>query len=100
MQAPGHSRPTESGLRFGRFSRTPTSGLFRRSERQVGVRTVRIGGELHGPAKRKYFQEAAALLHPVACEEPFGLVYLEALASGIPVLTLARATGPFEGWTG
>jgi glycosyltransferase involved in cell wall biosynthesis len=78
---------------MGSADRADPEGFARLAPRLTG-RGVHWLGELHGPAKRKYFQEAAALLHPVVCEEPFGLVYLEALASGIPVLTLHRGAAP------
>jgi glycosyltransferase involved in cell wall biosynthesis len=37
---------------------------------------------------------AAALLNPIAWPEPFGMVMIEALASGTPVLTFARGAAP------
>jgi glycosyltransferase involved in cell wall biosynthesis len=47
-------------------------------------------GERGDAEKIHYLQNASALIHPLAWEEPFGLVMLEALACGTPVLTLDR----------
>lgn len=46
--------------------------------------------EQAGAQKLAWLQGAAALVHPIQWEEPFGLVYVEALACGVPVLTLDR----------
>jgi glycosyltransferase involved in cell wall biosynthesis len=47
-------------------------------------------GERGDVEKIGYLRDAAALVHPLAWEEPFGLVMLEALACGTPVLALDR----------
>ena len=43
-------------------------------------------GELGGEAKRRFLREASALLFPIDWPEPFGLVMIEAMASGTPVI--------------
>jgi glycosyltransferase involved in cell wall biosynthesis len=43
-------------------------------------------GEVSGMAKQKLFADAAALLMPICWCEPFGMVMIEALACGTPVL--------------
>lgn len=57
-----------------------------------------------GPALRaEIFGGAAALLHPIAFEEPFGLSVVEAMACGTPVITYPRGSMPEivdEGVTG
>lgn len=52
---------------------------------------VRFIGEVAGAAKREVLQSALAVLHLVQWAEPFGLVMVEALASGVPVI--ARPLG-------
>jgi glycosyltransferase involved in cell wall biosynthesis len=67
-------------------------------EREVAPRFSRDGvtnlGELGGAPKREFLARAAALLFPIAWEEPFGLVMIEAMLSGTPVLALPRGAAP------
>ncbi|MDB4964392.1 MAG: glgA4 [Myxococcales bacterium] len=59
--------------------------------RQEGVVHV---GELGGADKRDLLAGASAMLFPIAWEEPFGLVMIEAMLSGTPVLALPRGSVP------
>ncbi len=45
-------------------------------------------------AKRDLFARAACLIFPVCWEEPFGLVMIEAMACGTPVVALRRGAVP------
>jgi glycosyltransferase involved in cell wall biosynthesis len=47
---------------------------------------VRFVGEVSGAVKRSLFAGARALLVPIRWEEPFGMVMVEALACGTPVI--------------
>ena len=47
---------------------------------------VRFLGEIGGSVKRSVFAGARALLVPITWEEPFGMVMVEALACGTPVI--------------
>ena len=48
-----------------------------------------------GPAeRRRVLSEAAALLHPIHFDEPFGLSVAEAMASGTPVIAYDRGSMP------
>jgi glycosyltransferase involved in cell wall biosynthesis len=47
---------------------------------------VRYIGEVGGTAKKELFANAAALLMPIRWREPFGMVTVEALACGTPVI--------------
>jgi len=51
-------------------------------------------GEVDDNAKAALLGEALALLVPIAWEEPFGLVFIEALAAGTPVITRPRGSMP------
>ena len=51
-------------------------------------------GEVDEDAKAALLSEARALLVPIAWEEPFGLVFIEALAAGTPVITRPRGSTP------
>jgi glycosyltransferase involved in cell wall biosynthesis len=55
---------------------------------------IRIVGEVDEPAKAKLLADAAGLLFPIAWDEPFGLVVVEALAAGTPVIGMRRASVP------
>jgi len=43
-------------------------------------------GEIGGAAKRSLFARARGLLMPIRWDEPFGMVMVEALACGTPVI--------------
>jgi glycosyltransferase involved in cell wall biosynthesis len=45
-------------------------------------------------AKRRLFGVSRALLVPIRWEEPFGLVMIEALLAGCPVVAFARGAAP------
>lgn len=55
---------------------------------------VRLVGELAGAAKDELLGNAAALLFPIRWPEPFGLVMVEALACGTPVIALREGSVP------
>jgi glycosyltransferase involved in cell wall biosynthesis len=49
-------------------------------------------GEVGHASKVELYQKAIAVAYPIAFEEPFGLVMVEALACGTPVLAVARGS--------
>jgi glycosyltransferase involved in cell wall biosynthesis len=49
-------------------------------------RRVRFVGEIGGATKRSLFAKARGLLMPIRWDEPFGMVMIEALACGTPVI--------------
>jgi glycosyltransferase involved in cell wall biosynthesis len=51
---------------------------------------VRFIGEVGGSAKRSLFARARGLLVPIRWNEPFGMVMIEALACGTPVIAFAE----------
>jgi glycosyltransferase involved in cell wall biosynthesis len=55
--------------------------------RSDGVRAI---GEVGGDEKHRLLGDARALLFPIEWEEPFGLVMIEAMLSGTPVLAFPR----------
>ena len=57
-------------------------------------RQVELLGQLAGKDKDEFLRNAAALLFPVRWPEPFGLVMVESLACGTPVLALNGGSVP------
>jgi glycosyltransferase involved in cell wall biosynthesis len=55
---------------------------------------VEFVGEIGDEAKAQFLGDAAALLFPIDWPEPFGLVLIEAMACGTPVLAFRRGSIP------
>ena len=55
---------------------------------------VEFIGEINEREKAEFLGEAAALLFPVDWPEPFGLVMIEAIACGTPVLAFRCGSTP------
>jgi glycosyltransferase involved in cell wall biosynthesis len=51
-------------------------------------------GPVNDEQKKKLLSEAAALIVPIEWDEPFGIVFAEALACGTPVIACARGALP------
>ena len=105
---------------LGRFSPDKAAHLAIDVARQAGRRIVLVGkcsepdeqeyfdaevqprlgpdaeylGEMEAAGKYELLGRAAALVFPLQWEEPFGMVLLEAMACGTPVLSLARGAVP------
>lgn len=63
-------------------------------EPHIDGEQVRYLGSV-GPSQRaEVLGSAAALLHPIAFDEPFGLSVVEAMACGTPVITYPRGSMP------
>ncbi|MHB1132836.1 MAG: glycosyltransferase family 4 protein [Chloroflexota bacterium] len=59
--------------------------------REPGVEYI---GELDDAGKKEFLEHARALLFPIRWPEPFGLVLIESLAAGTPVLALRQGSVP------
>ena len=60
----------------------------------IDGRQIRFIGEINQRQKTAFLQQTIALLMPIQWEEPFGLVSIEAMASGTPVLGFNRGSLP------
>jgi glycosyltransferase involved in cell wall biosynthesis len=65
----------------------------REIEPRIG-RDVTIFGVADGTAKRRLLAHAACMIFPICWEEPFGMVVIEAMACGTPVVALRRGAVP------
>lgn len=55
---------------------------------------ITYSGDISGTKKLKLMSEAKALLFPIDWEEPFGMVVIEAMACGTPVVAMNRGAMP------
>ena len=55
---------------------------------------VRYVGEVGGAVKQRLFASARALLMPIRWAEPFGMVMVEALSAGTPVIAFSEGAAP------
>jgi glycosyltransferase involved in cell wall biosynthesis len=63
-------------------------------EPQIDGKQVRLIGEVNDRTKEEFLAGAAALLFPIDWPEPFGLVMIEAMACGTPVIAFPAGSVP------
>jgi glycosyltransferase involved in cell wall biosynthesis len=63
-------------------------------EPHIDGEQIRYVGEVGGARKQHLFADAFAFLLPINWPEPFGMVMVEALAAGTPVLAFAQGAAP------
>ena len=63
-------------------------------EPQIDGKQIRLIGEVNDRTKKEFLAGAAALLFPIDWPEPFGLVMIEAMACGTPVIAFPTGSVP------
>ncbi|CCD86266.1 conserved protein of unknown function [Bradyrhizobium sp. ORS 285] len=95
----------EDAIRIARAARMPLriaakipraeGGYFREKiEPQIDGKQIQLVGEVGDDAKQPFLAGAAALLFPIRWPEPFGLVMIEAMACGTPVIAYHSGSVP------
>ena len=86
-----------------KVDRVDTEYFHKVIEPMLGSADVEFVGEINEHQKARFLGDARALLFPIDWPEPFGLVMIEAMACGTPVLAFKRGSVPEvidEGVTG
>jgi glycosyltransferase involved in cell wall biosynthesis len=83
--------PLKMAAKVGRDNQRYFDTVIRPMLANGGVEMV---GEISDAQKAAFLSEAAALLMPIEWPEPFGLVMIEAMACGTPVIAFNRGSVP------
>lgn len=76
----------------GKIDRPHDGYFIKEVKPRLALPGVEYVGEVDFAAKRQLYGKALAVVYPIAFDEPFGLVMVEALASGTPVMALNRGS--------
>jgi glycosyltransferase involved in cell wall biosynthesis len=89
------ARAAEMPLRIAaKIPRAETAYFKNHLEPNIDGNTVKLIGEVDDTGKQSLLAGAAALLFPIEWPEPFGLVMIEAIACGTPVIAYRYGSVP------
>ena len=77
-----------------KIPRAETAYFRTHLEPNIDGKAVQLVGEVDDGKKQPFLAEAAALLFPIDWPEPFGLVMIEAMACGTPVIAYRSGSVP------
>lgn len=80
----------------GNISHTPDNYEYykTRIEPQIDNKQIIYAGPLNDEEKNRLLGQSKALLFPIEWDEPFGMVMIEAMACGTPVIAFKRGSVP------
>jgi glycosyltransferase involved in cell wall biosynthesis len=89
------ARDAEKPLRIAAKIPRAETGYFKKTLKpQIDGETIQLVGEVNEIKKRSLLAGAIALLFPIDWPEPFGLVMIEAMACGTPVIAYRSGSVP------
>ena len=77
-----------------KIPRAETAYFKKHLEPHLDGAEIRLIGEVNDAKKQPFLAQAAALLFPIDWPEPFGLVMIEAMACGTPVIAYRSGSVP------
>ena len=89
------ARAVQMPLRIAaKIPRAETTYFKKKLEPEIDGKSVQLIGEVDEIRKQPFLAGAAALLFPIDWPEPFGLVMIEAMACGTPVIAYRSGSVP------
>ena len=89
-----HDGPYGKYLYGQRISKEYVNCSKKQDRFSVKNKNIKFLGKISFKKKIEYLKNASALLFPIKWEEPFGLVPIEAMACGTPVIAFNRGSVP------
>lgn len=84
----------ELGMRLVLAGKIRDQDYFEEIKKDIDGEQIKWIGEIGFEEKLKIYQNAKAFLFPIQWEEPFGLVMIESMACGTPVIAFNRGAVP------
>jgi len=88
------AKKTGITLKIAAKSETDKEYFVKEVEPLIDNKQIQFIGEVDLKGKNEFLKNAIGLIAPIQWEEPFGLVFIEAMACGVPVISFARGSVP------